>query len=64
MRIWDKEILDKYANKHASVKNSLQCWIDFVEEVEWKSHNDLKQDFPFADYVGKNRYIFKGIITG
>jgi mRNA interferase HigB len=58
MKIWDKELLDKYAVKHASIRNALQHWIDFVEEAEWKSHNELKLDFPSADYVGNSRYVF------
>lgn len=36
----------------------MQHWIDFVEEANWKSHNELKLDFPSADYVGNNRYVF------
>jgi len=58
MKIWDKEVLDEYAHKHARIKDSLQHWIAFVEEAEWKSHNELKWDFPSADYVGNNRYVF------
>ena len=58
MRIRNKEILDIYAFKHSSVRNSLQHWIAFVEEAEWKSHNELKWDFPSADYVGNKRYVF------
>jgi len=58
MIIRNKSLLDKYAVKHASVRNNLQHWINFVEETEWKSHNELKRDFPSADYVGKNRYVF------
>jgi len=58
MRIRNKELLDKYAIKHASVKNALQRWIDFVQEVEWDSHYELKLDFPSADYVGNSRYVF------
>jgi len=58
MKIWDKELLNKYAAKHANARNSLQYWIDFVEESEWKSHSELKWDFPSADYVGNNRYVF------
>jgi len=58
MKIWDKELLDKFAIKHSNVRNTLQSWIDFVEEVEWKSHNELKRDFPSTDYVGNNRYTF------
>ncbi len=58
MRIWDKETLDKYARKHSDIANALQKWTDFVEEADWKSHNELKIDFPSADYVGDGRYIF------
>ena len=58
MRIWDKELLDKYTIKHVDAKTALQHWIDIVEEAEWKSHNELKSDFPTADYVGNNRYVF------
>ena len=42
MRIRSKELLDKYAIKHASVKNALQRWIDYVQEVEWDSHYEKK----------------------
>jgi mRNA interferase HigB len=58
MLIGNKELLDKYAIKHAGIRNALQHWIDFVEEAEWKSHSELKQDFPSADYAGNGRYIF------
>jgi len=58
MKIWDKELLDKFIKKHLDVKTALQQWINIVEDAEWKSHNELKQDFPSADYVGNNRYVF------
>ena len=58
MKIWNKEILDKYASKHADIVDALQRWIDFIEEINWKSHVELKSDFPTADYVGNNRYVF------
>ena len=58
MEIRNKESLNKYVTKHISILNSLQRWVDIVEEAEWKSHNDLKRDFPSADYVGNGRYVF------
>jgi mRNA interferase HigB len=58
MLIGNKELLDKYAFKHAGIKNALQHWINSVEEAEWNSHNELKQDFPSSDYVGNGRYVF------
>ena len=32
--------------------------LKFVEKTEWKSHAELKQAFPSADYVGNDRYVF------
>jgi len=58
MRIWDKGLIDEFTKKHADAASAFQHWINIVEEVEWKSHADLKLDFPSADYVGKNRYVF------
>jgi mRNA interferase HigB len=58
MKIRNRELLDKYANKHANSRSALQHWVDFVEQAEWKSHNELKIDFPSADYIGNGRYVF------
>ena len=58
MRILNRKILDKFVDKHADIESALQHWIDIVDEAEWKSHNELKRDFPSADYVGKERYVF------
>jgi mRNA interferase HigB len=56
MLIRNKDLLDKYVIKHAGIRNALQHWIDFVEGAEWKSHNELKQDFPSVDYVGNSTH--------
>jgi len=58
MKIRNKELIDKFAGKHADADNALQRWIDIVEEAEWISHAELKIDFPSADYIGKERYVF------
>lgn len=29
-----------------------------IEAADWKNHNELKNDFLSADYVGNNRYVF------
>jgi len=58
MKILNRGVLDKFIDKHADVKSALQRWIDIVEEANWKSHVDIKFDFPSVDYVGKERYVF------
>ena len=58
MKIWDKELIDKFTDKHTDASSAFQRWIDIVEDAEWKSHAELKMSFPSADYVGNNRYVF------
>jgi len=58
MIIRNKSRLEKYSQKHTIIKDSLQRWINIVEEANWKSHNELKLDFPSADYIGNGRYVF------
>jgi len=58
MKIRNKDLLHRYISKHTNAKNAVQRWVDIVERAEWKSHNDLKIDFPAVDYVGNGRYVF------
>ncbi len=58
MIILNKKLLDEFAYKHADIRSALQKWIDIIEEAQWISHIDLKEDFPSADYVGNERYVF------
>lgn len=58
MKITNREILDEFALRHADAIRPLQRWTDIAEREEWRSHADLKADFPSADYVGNGRYVF------
>jgi mRNA interferase HigB len=58
MNIRRKDIIDDFIKNHADAKNALQRWIIIVEKAEWKTHADIKADFPAADYIGKERYVF------
>jgi mRNA interferase HigB len=37
---------------------ALSRWHDITENAEWKSFQDVKVDFPSADYVGNQHYVF------
>lgn len=58
MRISNKEKLNDYVQKHSRAVKPMNKWIDEVTNAIWQSHNDLKKDFPSADYVGNGRYVF------
>jgi mRNA interferase HigB len=58
MNIRRKDIIDNFIKNHVDAKSALQRWIDIVEKAEWKSHANIKTDFPSVDYIGKERYVF------
>lgn len=58
MKLRNKQIIEEFVKKHADSKSAFNKWIATVEEALWANHNDLKRDFPSADYVGNGRYIF------
>jgi mRNA interferase HigB len=58
MQIFGKREIEKFIDKHAISKNALEKWMDTVDSSEWKSHNDVKQIFPSADYIGNAKYVF------
>ena len=39
-------------------KIALERWYQIVEEAEWHSFADIKQDFGSVDYVGNQHYVF------
>ena len=58
MQIFGKREIERFIVKHAIAKRALEKWIKKVESSELKSHAELKQIFPSADYVGNAKYVF------
>jgi mRNA interferase HigB len=54
-------LLKDFARKHPDAADPLMRWAEFVEKTEWKSHAELKQAFPSADYVGNDRICLQHI---
>lgn len=52
-----KKIIDYYA-KNINAKVALEEWYKKVSKFSWENLNELKEDFPSADYVGNNRVVF------
>ncbi|MGM0581656.1 MAG: type II toxin-antitoxin system HigB family toxin [Bacteroidota bacterium] len=52
-----KHIVDFYTN-HADSKTALEDWYIKVSKLECQNLNELKENFPSADYVGNNRVVF------
>ncbi|MDR0834708.1 MAG: type II toxin-antitoxin system HigB family toxin [Candidatus Symbiothrix sp.] len=58
MKILNKELLDRFAKKHANSINAIDRWVKDFELNEFSNHNELKALFPNADYIKRNRYVF------
>ena len=58
MKILFPERIEDFSRRHADAKEALERWSNILANAEWKSHTDLKADFPSADFVGNNRYVF------
>jgi len=58
MNITQRHILTEFADKHPDAVNAINNWARYVEKAEWKNHNELKSDYPSADYVKNSRYVF------
>ncbi len=58
MHIVSRPRLIEFWEKHKDAETPLRVWFKKVQQAKWNNINDLKKDFPTADYVGDNRMIF------
>jgi mRNA interferase HigB len=50
--------LREFYDKHPDAEQSLKTWYKTASKAEWEDFNDLKIDYPSADYVGDGRVVF------
>ena len=58
MNVIARSKLVLYWEKHPDTETPLRLWYTTVKKAKWKNLNDLKKDYPKADYVGGNRVVF------
>ena len=58
VNILSQKTLNCYCEKYADARGSLLSWYDRVSKKKYSNHAKLKDDFPSADYVGDDRYVF------
>ena len=57
--ISQRKLRDFYESKgREDSKIALERWYQIAEEAEWKNFSDIRVDFPNADYVGNQHYVF------
>ena len=54
-----RRLVEFYSSEgHTDAQAALERWYDIAEKSEWKNLSDIKADFPTADYVGNQHYVF------
>lgn len=58
MNVVTKRILQAFWTKRPNAKGPLIAWHDHAKAAQWRTPQDIKNDFRSADFVGDNRVIF------
>jgi len=58
MKLIGKSILDELKKKHADARPQIDSWEAEVKEAEWKTPQDLKNRYPKASILSKQRVVF------
>jgi mRNA interferase HigB len=58
VRIIAKRTLREFWEKHADCEEPLRIWYSQVEEADWRTPNDVKQDYASASILLDNRVVF------
>ena len=58
MRIISKKMLKEFWEIHADIEQPLRAWHARAKKANWKSTDDIKNDYRNASFVPNNRVIF------
>ena len=60
MRIITKrKLLEFYEQRgNADSRIALERWYQRVSQAKWRNFTDIRMDYPNADYVGNQHYVF------
>lgn len=58
MRIIARRTLREFSDSVADAKAALDAWYHEVRKADWKTPNDIKEQYRNASIVGNNRVVF------
>lgn len=58
MRVIAISALKEFWTKHPDSELALKEWYVRTERAQWRSVNDMRDDFNSVDYVKNQRYVF------
>jgi mRNA interferase HigB len=58
LRIIARKTLVEFWAKHSDAEEPLKAWFHEARQAEWSSPDELKQRYPSASIVNRNRVVF------
>ena len=58
MNVVSRRTLVEFWTLHPRAKSPLSAWYDITRAAEWRTPQDVRDDFNTVDFVGDNRVIF------
>ena len=58
MNVVARKTLQAFWTRHPPARGPLTSWYNHVKAADWRSPQDVRDDFRSADFVGDNRVIF------
>ncbi len=58
MNVVARKTLQAFWTLHPAAKGPLVAWYTHAKAADWRSPQDIKNDFRTVDFVGDNRVIF------
>lgn len=58
MRVIAKKHLVDYWTTHPDAEQALKSWHDEATKAQWKTPQDIKNQYANASFVGNNRVVF------
>lgn len=58
MRVISRRVLKEYGDHHAEARGSLNAWYEETKKANWKTSQDIKNEYASASFLEDNRVIF------
>ncbi len=58
MRVFNRSTVRAFADAHTAARQPLFAWFAEVEKADWAGPEDVKQRYPSASIVNKERIVF------
>lgn len=58
MHVITRSRLTDFARRHPDAASPLREWVRVMRRKQYRSHLDVRADFPTADFVGTRKAIF------